>query len=79
MRGLAASSATLLQTYEDAYADGEGAFAAAIAKSLPLEGDKATQTAAQVAAYLGEVMQRLRAQGLAEIEAGRLGFPEIVA
>jgi cytochrome b pre-mRNA-processing protein 3 len=76
MRGLAASSAALLQSYEDAYAAGEDAFAEEAARSLPMEGDAAKQTAAQLAAYLREVMRCLRALTVAEIEAGRLRFPE---
>ena len=77
MRGLAASSAFLLQTYEDAFAAGEGAFAAAIARSLPLEGNTANDVAARLTAYLSEVGCRLRSQSIEAIEAGRVEFPEV--
>ncbi|MET0667438.1 MAG: ubiquinol-cytochrome C chaperone family protein [Methyloceanibacter sp.] len=79
MRALAASSAALLETYEKAFAAGEGAFVAAIAESLPLEGDAEMHTAARLAAYLSDVMRALRTQAIAEIEAGRLRCPEIRA
>jgi cytochrome b pre-mRNA-processing protein 3 len=79
MRALTASSAALLETYEKAFAAGEGAFVAAIAESLPLEGDAAMHTAARLAAYLSEVMRALRTQAIAEIEAGRVRCPEIRA
>jgi cytochrome b pre-mRNA-processing protein 3 len=74
MRRLAASSATLLESYEAANAG--GTLAEEIAKSLPMESEAAKETAAQLAPYLHEVMRRLRAQTIADIEAGRLRFPE---
>jgi cytochrome b pre-mRNA-processing protein 3 len=77
MRGLAASSATLLQNFEDAYAAGEGAFAEAIAHSLPLEGETAQSCAAELTPYLSDVLQRLQTQSIAQIEAGRVAFPGI--
>jgi cytochrome b pre-mRNA-processing protein 3 len=79
MRALAASSAALLETYEKAFAAGEGAFVAAIARSLPLEGDAAMHTAARLAAYLSEVARALRAQPITDIEAGRLRCPDVRA
>ena len=79
MRGLAASSATLFESYEAALGAGEGAFAEEVAKSLPMEREPAEQTGAQLAVYLREVMRRLRAQTVADIEAGRLRFPEPTA
>ena len=77
MRALAASSAALLETYEKAFAAGERVFVAAIAQSLPLEGDAAMHTAARLVAYLSEVMRALRAQAITDIEAGRLRCPEV--
>jgi cytochrome b pre-mRNA-processing protein 3 len=79
MRALAASSAALLETYEKSFAAGEGAFVAAIARSLPLEGDAAMHTATRLAAYLSEVTRALRAQPITEIEAGRLRCPDVRA
>jgi hypothetical protein len=76
MRGLAASSASMLQSYETASNGEEGAFAETIAQSLPMESEAAKQTAAQLAPYLREVMRRLRARSMREIEAGKLRFPE---
>lgn len=75
MRGLASSSAALLQTLEDAYAAGQGAFAEAIAQSLPLEGDAARSCAAELAPYLTDLMQRLQARSVAQLEAGDVAFP----
>lgn len=77
MRGLVASSAAMLQTFEDAYAAGEGAFADVIAQSLPLEGDAARQSAAELAPYLSDVMRRLQDQSLTQLEAGAVTFPGI--
>jgi cytochrome b pre-mRNA-processing protein 3 len=76
MRGLAASSASMLQSYETASTGEEGAFANTIAESLPMEGEAAKQTAAQLAPCLREVMRRLRARSMREIETGKLRFPE---
>jgi cytochrome b pre-mRNA-processing protein 3 len=79
MRALAASSAALLETYEKAFAAGEGAFVAAIAQSLPLEGEAAMHTAGRLAAHLSEVMRALRTDTIIDIEASRLRFPEVRA
>ena len=79
MRALTASSAALLETYEKAFAAGEGAFVAAIAKSLPLEGDAAMQQPRALPHYLSEVVRALRTQAIAEIEAGEVRCPEIRA
>ncbi len=77
MRGLAASSATLLQTLEEAYAAGEDAFAAAIAQSVPLQGDAVERSVAELAPYVSDVIQRLQPQTIAELEAGSPAFPRI--
>jgi cytochrome b pre-mRNA-processing protein 3 len=79
MRALAASSAALLETYEKAFAAGEDTFVAAIAQSLPLEGDAAIHAASRLAAYVSEVMRALRGQAIMDIEAGRLRWPEVRA
>jgi cytochrome b pre-mRNA-processing protein 3 len=77
MRGLAASSATLLQGYEEAFAAGDGAMEGALATSLPLEGQAAQAASRRLTAYLGEAMRQLDRRSLAELAAGRLSFPEV--
>ena len=75
MRGLAASSAALLDGYEQALASGEGAFAATIAEALPLEEKDARAASARLASYLRVVMEHLQAQSSAVMDSGELIFP----
>jgi len=75
VRGLAASGATLLQDYEDAFSKGQGALATAIAHALPPD---ATSEAAsgQLTPYLVAVVRHLEAQPLQDVCAGMLKLPE---
>jgi cytochrome b pre-mRNA-processing protein 3 len=76
MRGLAASSAALLRSYDEAFANGDAALAAAIAKALPLEAKPAEDASFRLASYLTEVVRCLQAQSLSALKAGTLKFPE---
>jgi cytochrome b pre-mRNA-processing protein 3 len=75
--GLAASSAALLQSYEEAYAAGEGAVARTIAEALPLEGTLAEAAGGRLAHYLGGVVQHLEREPLSALGAGEVRFPEM--
>jgi cytochrome b pre-mRNA-processing protein 3 len=77
MRKLARSSATLLQAYGEAFAAGEDSFAATIAASLPLDGEKAEAAGRRLAPYLRAAARRLEGQDLASLQAGRVEFPEV--
>ncbi len=77
MRGLAASSAALLQAYEDAFESGEGALARAIAKALPLEGEAAQAVAARLAHYLRDCVRAFAQEPYAVLGAGTLRFPQM--
>jgi cytochrome b pre-mRNA-processing protein 3 len=74
MRGLAASSAALLQAYERAFAAGEGGLAKTIADALPLE---ARAAGTHLAHYVGESIRSLEKEPFAALRAGTLSFPEI--
>jgi cytochrome b pre-mRNA-processing protein 3 len=78
MRGLAASSAALLEAYEDAVAKGEGAMARAIAAGFPPERGPSEDATSRLAHYLTRVMRALEAQDLAALSAGHVRFPEPV-
>jgi cytochrome b pre-mRNA-processing protein 3 len=77
MRGLAASSAALLQSYEEGFAAGEGAVAGAIAEALPLEGTLAEAAGGRLAHYLEGVVQHLEKEPLSALSAGEVRFPEM--
>ncbi len=79
VRGLAASSAALLQAYEEAFALGDEALAAAIAASLPLEGASAGAAGGRLAPYLKGVVRHLEAEAFAGLSVGELEFPEVSA
>jgi cytochrome b pre-mRNA-processing protein 3 len=70
VRGLAAASAALLQGYEKA-------FAAAIARALPLEGEAAETAARRLVSYLKEVVRHLESQPVAALATGEINFPEV--
>jgi hypothetical protein len=76
MRGLAASSAALLQGYAAAVATGEGAVARVIAEAFPPERGPSEDATSRLAHYLTRVMHALEAQDLAALSAGRVRFPE---
>ena len=73
VRGLAASSASLLQAYEEALAAGDGALAAVIAKAF--EQGPSEAASARLAHYLREVVRQLEAQPFAALGAGEVRFP----
>lgn len=77
VRKLAASGAGLMQSYELALAQGEGALEATIASVLP--GDEASAKAASAALtpYLIEVVENLESERMRDVCAGRVTFPEI--
>jgi len=77
MRGLAASSAALLQSYAAAFAEGDEALAATIAETLPLDGDAAVAAAQSLAPYLKEVVRKFEAQQISRLVAGKVNFPQI--
>ena len=59
VRGLTASSHALLERYESAYAEGDAAFAAAIAASLPLNPERAGLSSERLASYLRASVKQL--------------------
>ena len=75
VRGLAASSAALLQAFEEALAAGDEAVAAAIAKVLPLETGPSEAASGRLAHYLRSVVRRVEAQSFAARSAGEVRFP----
>ncbi|MEX2167176.1 MAG: ubiquinol-cytochrome C chaperone family protein [Methyloceanibacter sp.] len=77
MRGLAASSTALLQSYAAAFAEGDEALAATIAETLPLDGDAAVASAQSLAPYLKEVVRKFEAQQISRLIAGKVNFPQI--
>jgi cytochrome b pre-mRNA-processing protein 3 len=76
MRGLAASSAALLQTYEDALPAGETAIAAALGETFPRDQRPAEAGSRQLAHYLMEFVRQVDAQSVAALGAGEVRFPE---
>jgi cytochrome b pre-mRNA-processing protein 3 len=76
VRGLAASGAALLQDYEAALSEGEGALAAIIARTLPLDGTPAEAASARLTPYLLKVVQHLEAQPAHDLCAGTLRVAE---
>jgi cytochrome b pre-mRNA-processing protein 3 len=76
VRALAASSAVLLQAYEEALAAGDAAVAAAIAKALPLEQAPSEAASGHLAHYLKEAVRQVEAQSFAALRAGEVRFPE---
>jgi cytochrome b pre-mRNA-processing protein 3 len=77
VRGLAASSAALLQSYEEGFAAGEGVVAGIIAEALPLEGTLAEAAGGRLAHYLEGVVQHLEKEPLSALSAGEVRFPEM--
>jgi cytochrome b pre-mRNA-processing protein 3 len=75
VRGLASSSAGLLQAYEEALGAGEGAIAAALAKAFPGQGTAPEAATLPLAHYLTRVVRALEAQSLAALSAGEVRFP----
>ena len=77
VRGLTASSHALLERYESAYAEGDAAFAAAIAASLPLNPERAGLSSERLASYLRASVKQLEQQPLASLQEGTLDFLEV--
>jgi cytochrome b pre-mRNA-processing protein 3 len=77
VRGLAASSAALLQAYEEALAAGDEAVAAVIANALPLEPGPSEPTSERLAHYLRGVVRQVEAQSFAALRAGEVRFSGI--
>ena len=75
VRGLAASSAALLQAYEEALATGDEAVAATIANALPPEQGLSEAASGRLAHYLRGVVRRVQAQSVAALRAGEVRFP----
>ena len=70
LRGLAASSHALFESYDQALLAGERAFQAVIAESLPLEPLPARAASLHLTPYLGALRERLEAHPLAHLLAG---------
>ena len=77
MRGLAASSAALLQAYEEALAAGDEAVSAALAKALPLEPSLSEAANGRLAHYLIGAVRQIEAQSFAALRLGEVRFPGI--
>jgi cytochrome b pre-mRNA-processing protein 3 len=77
VRGLAASSAALLQSYEEAFAASDVAVAGAIASALPLEDAAAEAASGRLAHYLRGIVGQLQTEPFAALGAGELRFPEV--
>ncbi len=79
MRSLAASSAALLQTYEEALGAGEDVLAGAIADALPSKQSGSEAAARRLAHYLQVALDLLRRQNFAQLGAGEVIFPAAAA
>ena len=78
VRGLAASSAAVMQAYGEALAEGEGALAGAIAGTLPLDVESAAKAASgRLAPYVMAVVRHLEGQSPEDLYEGRLTFPDV--
>lgn len=78
MRNLAAAAQSQLEAYEQAFAAGEGAFAAAIAAALPPRSDTGEAGNQALTSYLMRCATELERQKLTSLQQGTLDFPEIV-
>jgi cytochrome b pre-mRNA-processing protein 3 len=77
MRGLAASSMSLLQAYESAYASGQGALGNAIESALPDGTANAELSSRALASYLRASVMALEQQTFASLQEGAIEFPEV--
>jgi cytochrome b pre-mRNA-processing protein 3 len=75
MRGLAASSAALLQAYEEALTAGEDAVAATLSEALPQHQRPSEAASRRLAHYLIDLVRHLDAQSVAVLGAGDVRFP----
>ncbi|HUU24211.1 MAG TPA: ubiquinol-cytochrome C chaperone family protein [Methyloceanibacter sp.] len=76
VRGLAASGAALMQTYEAALAEGEGALTAAIASALPLDEPAAKAASGRLAPYVVNMVGHLDAQPLPDLCGALMTLPD---
>lgn len=79
MRGLAASSAALLQAYEDALTASEAVIAATLSEALPKHQRPSEAASRRLAHYLIGLVRHLDAQSAAALGAGDVRFPPPLA
>jgi cytochrome b pre-mRNA-processing protein 3 len=79
MRGLAASSAALLQAYETALPAGEAAVAAAFVEALPQDQRLSEAASRRLAHYLMTLVRDVDAQSIAALDVGEVRFPDPAA
>lgn len=77
MRGLAASSLSLFQAYESAFARGQCSLAEAIEAALPDGTANAELSSRALASYLTGCVTALEQQTYASLLAGAIEFPEV--
>jgi cytochrome b pre-mRNA-processing protein 3 len=77
MRGLAASSLSLLQAYENALARGQSALAETIEAALPDGTANAELSSRALASYLWASVIGLEQQTYASLQEGAIEFPEV--
>jgi cytochrome b pre-mRNA-processing protein 3 len=77
MRGLAASSLSLLHAYESALAGGKASLAETIEAALPEGTANAELTAEALASYLLACVTALAKQTLASLQGGAIEYPEV--
>jgi cytochrome b pre-mRNA-processing protein 3 len=75
MRGLAASSAALLQAYEEALTAGEEVIAATLSEALPQDQRPSEAASRRLAHYLIDLVRHVDAQSVAALGAGEVRFP----
>ena len=75
MRGLAVSTAALLQAYEDALAAGEEAIAITLSEALPQDQRPSEAASRRLAHYLMKLVRQVDAQSVAALGAGDVRFP----
>lgn len=77
MRGLAASSMSLLQAYESAFAGGQSALTETIEAALPDGTANAELCSRALASYLSASATALQRQTFASLKEGVIEFPEV--
>ena len=77
MRGLAASSMSLLQAYESALTKGQSALAEGIEAALPDGTANAELSSRALASYLWASVTALEQQTFASFKEGAIEFPEV--
>ena len=77
MRGLAASSMSLLQAYESTFAKGQSALAEAIEAALPDGTANVELSSRALASYLWASVVALEQQTFASLKEGTIEFPEV--